>query len=470
MKEVPTDSANPSPASDSPSGADGTDSQEVGMVLVFAAGHPYCMSLRLSSTPIEIGRGHGALLDHRDSLMSRRHVRVCYREGQFEVTDLGSRNGSAVNGVPLRGSRTVGDGALIRLGGSLFFCCHDIRPFRQRGIARTEDHVYGPSTQIVLDTVAHIAASSRTLHICGESGSGKESLAHAFHRAAPPPIGPLVAVNCAAIPEGIAERLLFGARKGAFSGAANDSQGYIEAADGGALFLDEIAELDMVVQGKLLRVIETGELLPLGAIRPRKVQFRVCTATHKDLRSLAEAGSFRRDLYFRIGVPQVSVAPLRARKEEIPWLILSAVQAVSQGLSADVSLVETCILRDWPGNVRELLSEIKAAALMTRAAGKTIVTSSCLRPSAGMAMPPVSTAPDREVPLGAAASSVEGIIGSAAKPRSKGAALTRQQVIEALVAARGNTSAAARSLGIHRTQLRRLLDRYKVDRDKLREL
>jgi transcriptional regulator with GAF, ATPase, and Fis domain len=133
--------------------------------------------------------------------------------------------------------------------------------------------------------------------------------------------GELVAVNCAAIPAGLAERLLFGTRKGAYSGADRDADGYLAAADGGTLFLDEVAELDLDVQAKLLRVLETGELLALGAARPRAVQLRVVAATLRDLRAAVAAGRFRDDLYYRIGRPEVRLPPLRERLEEIPWLV-----------------------------------------------------------------------------------------------------------------------------------------------------
>lgn len=440
--------------------------------MVFAAGQAFCALFPIGAAPLEVGRGHSMLLDHPDSLMSRRHARFSYRDGRFDVTDLGSRNGSAVDGVPLHGTVTAAPGSLVRLGGSLFLCSSDIHPFRCFGITRANQRVLSSTIKSLLGTIAHLASSSRTLFIVGESGAGKETLAQEFHRESPQRGGPFVAVNCAAIPEGIAERLLFGARKGAFSGVTNDSQGYIEAADGGTLFLDEIAELDLAVQAKLLRVIETGELLPLGATRPRTVQLRVCSATHKDLRTLTQEGKFRSDLYFRIGMPQVCIPPLRERKEEIPWLIVVAVSAGKPELPIDVSLVESCILRPWPGNVRELLAEINTAAILARASGKKLLSSEHLRSSAGAAMhrPPVpaNLAP-AGVPVAAPASvSVTGS-GTTPSPVRK-APLSLAQVLAALIEARGNISETARALQIHRTQLHRLVNRYEIDPKMLKEL
>ncbi len=164
-----------------------------------------------------------------------------------------------------------------------------------------------------------------------ESGAGKELIAHTFHQSGPTREGSFVSVNCAAIPAGIAERLLFGARKGAFSGIEKDCEGYFAAADTGTLFLDEVGDLELSVQGKVLCVLETGELLPLGANRPRRVQLRICTATHNDLRQRVQTGAFRADLYFRIGIPEVIVPPLRSRREEIPWLMTLALEATAGG-------------------------------------------------------------------------------------------------------------------------------------------
>src|SRR6185295_10209887 len=148
----------------------------------------------------------------------------------------------------------------------------------------------GPAMQAVLDEAARAARGGTTLHIRGESGTGKEGVAQAFHRAGTWAANPLVAVNCATIPHALAERLLFGVKRGAYSGAEADAAGYVQEASGGTLFLDEVAELDTQVQAKLLRVLEAREVLPLGASKPRKVDFALCSATSKDLRTLVAAG------------------------------------------------------------------------------------------------------------------------------------------------------------------------------------
>lgn len=448
---------------------------EPGLVLLFSSGKTLCTLIPLGPQPLELGRGLGMLSEHPDSMMSRRHAQVAYRQGLFEVADLGSRNGSTVNGTPLHEMRAVPGGTLLRCGHSLFYCCSDLEPFRRLGVRAEDGRVEGPALQQVMQMVVHFAAASRTLFIYGESGVGKESMAQAFHRAGPNPDGPMITVNCAAIPEGVAERLLFGARKGSFSGATGDSEGYLEAASGGTLFLDEIADLDPKVQGKLLRALDSGELLPLGSTRARKIEFRLCAATHKDLRSLSQAGTFRSDLYFRIATPEVAVPSLRQRREEIPWLIGQAATRAAPRLAVDALFVEACMLRAWPGNVRELLLEVRSAALAAQAAKQPLLTERNLRQSAGIEMQasalPLTTParqryPEPPEPLSALlVSNQQDAPSYSVAPKRE---LSRVELLAALLATNGNISAAARAAGIHLTQFRRLLNRHKINATKLR--
>lgn len=485
MSQDSTDDA----ALDGQLGDAGPSSPEPGLVLIFAATRPALALLPLGGTSLELGRGQGDLAEYPDSVMSRRHALAAYREGLFELIDLTSRNGSAIDGVPFQDTVRAAAGALLRLGQSLFLCCQDLRPLRRFGVKVEAGRVEGPGLQMTLRTVAQIGEMSRSLCISGESGSGKESAARAFHRAGPHKSGPFVAVNCAAIPKGVAERLLFGARKGVFSGAISDSQGYIGAASGGTLFLDEIADLDPAVQSKLLRVIENGELLPLGATLPRKVEFRICAASHRDLRERVQSGKFRADLYFRIGVPQITVAPLRERKEEIPWHVAQAVQNVAADLVLDVSLVEAALLRVWPGNIRELTAEIRSAALTASASGSDRVTAAHLRPNAGTiirgaAPPPASPKLPAAVPAGnpaarsaaappVAPEQVDAAEVSAPLPGKQALPARRpskEQLLAALLEVECNIAAASRALELHPTQLRRFLAHYNIDLRTLRTI
>jgi DNA-binding NtrC family response regulator len=240
--------------------------------------------------------------------------------------------------------------------------------------------------------------------------------------------------------------------------------GYVQEADGGTLFLDEIAELDAQVQAKLLRVLESRELLPLGSAKPRKVDFALCSATNRDLRALVAAGSMREDLYFRIASAVVTLSALRNRPEEIPALIALELARLSPAPAVHVSLVERCLLRPWPGNVRELLAEVRAAA---QAAGGDRITARRLADTAGSVFGSVS--PTGDSPTGVSPTGVSpspdphDTLQHTVPKRIPQMDIEWQRRIEdALRANAGNVTAAARALGLHRTQLRRLIERHGI--------
>jgi len=440
---------------------DGRDDENVpGVMVVFSGGVPRARIMTLASGPLEIGRSDAGPGKVEDGRVSRRHAVVAFEGGRCVVTDLGSQNGTFVDGEPITPRTPTAVQRVIRIGDSLLVPCADVRPFERAGVHTIDGFVRGPAMQAVLDEAARAARSGTTLHVRGESGTGKEGVAHAFHRANARGGKPLVAVNCAAIPHAIAERLLFGAKRGAYSGAETDAPGYIQEADGSTLFLDEIAELDLQVQAKLLRVLETKEVLSLGASKPRTVDFAFCSATNKDLRALVSAGTLREDLYFRVGRPAVTLPALRNRPEEIPALIAQELAKLSTAAKPHVSLVEQCLLRPWPGNVRELLAEIRTAAQAAQADGNRI-SASHLPSTAGSVF-------GNSMPDARPASS-----GAPAAPLSEGArkrvqrndAEWRLRIQESLRANAGNVAATARALGLHRTQLRRLVERYGIALD-----
>jgi transcriptional regulator with GAF, ATPase, and Fis domain len=429
------------------------------VVVVFCGGAAASRAIAFDAGAIELGRGEGAG-ELADGRVSRRHARVAFDGLRWRVTDLGSQNGTFVDGVPAAAHVQAAVDRVIRVGDSLIVPCPDVGPLQRLGVRSIDGFVRGPAMLDILARVADAARAGSTLHIRGESGTGKEGVAQAFHRAGARAERPFVAVNCAAIPHAIAERLLFGAKRGAYSGADADAVGYVEQADGGTLFLDEIAELELQVQAKLLRVLESHEVLPLGASRPRKVEFHLCSATNKDLRALVSGRALREDLYFRVGQPTVMLPALRNRPEEIPALIAQELAALSPPPAIHVSLIEQCLLRPWPGNVRELLTEIRAAA---RAAvrDRQRVEARHLAATAGTvfggAMP--EARPGTEPP-------VEARDPAAADPprkrMSRDAAEWRQRIEDALRANAGNVAATARALGLHRTQLRRLVERHGI--------
>jgi transcriptional regulator with GAF, ATPase, and Fis domain len=417
-----------------------------GVTLVFAGG-ARAIPLVLEGGTLEIGRAH--LVD--DQRVSRRHARVSFDGRRFIASDLGSQNGTFADGEPVPPEGAVVE-RVLRIGDSLLLPARHVRPIDERGVKHLSGFVRGPAMQLILDEAVRSSAMGAVLHIRGESGSGKEGVAHWFHRHSAHADGPFVAVNCAAIPHNLAERLLFGAKRGAYSGADADAPGYLQEADGGTLFLDEIGELELSVQVKLLRALESKELLPLGATRSRKVDVQLCSATNKDLRELVVAGKLRDDLYYRIGRPDVAVPPLRDRPEEIAYLVADELRKCAPTLTAHVSLVEQCLLRPWPGNVRELLVEVRAAAAQAAARGAPRVTTEHLVPTAGRPFAPA--------PAEALASA------PAPEPPRKHAPIVddkwRQRIEETLAAQNGNVAASARVLGLHRNQLRRILDRKDI--------
>jgi DNA-binding NtrC family response regulator len=432
-----------------------------GLILIFSGGKAAAIPLALVDGEVVLGRDLPIFTVHPDASMSRRHALVRFDGRRFVVTDLGSRNGTSVDGGPLRPEVPRELERVLRIGSSLLVPVRDLAPIQRFGVRLTAGRVEGPALQAALEATAQAARLGTTLHITGESGAGKEGLARAFHESGPGANGPFQAVNCASIPETVAERLLFGARRGAFSGADADADGYLQAAHGGTLFLDEVAELDLAVQAKLLRVLETGEVLQLGASKPRKIDLRFCSATHRDLRAQVAAGSLREDLYFRIASPRVVAPPLRERSAEIPWLLQAEAARIAPELTIHASLVETCLLRPWPGNVRELCAEARSAAQAALSAGSARVEARHLGELAGSAFAPGtpesrSDTPPRAEPLEPTAS-------PSAAPSPSSPPPTRARLTGVLTRAQGNVSAAARELGVHRTQLRRWMERHGLD-------
>lgn len=449
-------------------GAVATRPRIPGVVLVFSPGMPKLEAFALENGVLEIGREGVCKAVLEDTRMSRQHARVAYDGRTWMVQDLGSRNGTAVDGELIRGEIRGDNIRVVRTGDSLFIVSPDISMFQASMIETPDGMTLGPTMAAVWLNLARIARSTDTLHITGESGTGKELAARAFHRLGPHQQGPFIAVNCAAIPQGMAERLLFGTRRGAYSGADADAEGYVQAANSGTLFLDEVADLDLGVQAKLLRVLENREVLALGASRAQSVKLQICSATHKDLRAQIAEKRLREDLYFRIGRPEVCLPPLRSRLEEIPWLLRREVAKVNSSLALHASLVETAMLRHWPGNVRELITEARAAAHAAIAVDSMRVLSEHLHARAGQALTSNVQAMQvgTDAAIGDTATGQDESAGSegAARPRQRPVASADRVRIEgALQAEGGNVTSTARVLGMHRTQLRRLITRLGID-------
>ena len=414
--------------------------------------------LPIEGGEVELGRDTLATRV-QDARISRRHARVFLRDGRFHAVDLGSLNGTAADGKLLSPHAAEPVERCLRVGGTLFLVVGDVRRLEREAITVHGGRVIGPHLLRAYLKIARLAHSTPTVHLHGESGVGKEDAARTFHAATTKSAGPFVPVNCATIPESIAERLLFGAKRGAFSGAAADSQGYVQAADGGTLFLDEVAELHSAVQAKLLRVLENQEVHVLGAVRPMPVDIRVCSASHVPLHSLVASGRLREDLYYRIGRPEIVIPSLCQRLEEIPWLIHGELQKMPQAPQPHFSFVEACLLRSWPGNIRELLVEVRTAAQEAVADGSSRIEVKHLGALAGQVVKvpaPLPQSPPTERPVAPPPESPPAEPPPKADPK-------RAEVEAVLLQTGGNVSTAARALGMPRTALRRLLLRYQLD-------
>ncbi|MFM7107786.1 MAG: sigma-54-dependent transcriptional regulator [Planctomycetaceae bacterium] len=259
-----------------------------------------------------------------------------------------------------------------------------------------------PALDQVRRLIARVAASEATVLVRGETGTGKELVARAIHEGSGRAGGPLVAVNCGALPENLVESELFGHRRGAFTGADEHRAGLFEVADGGTLFLDEIGELPRHLQSRLLRVLESGEVRRVGDNQPITVDVRVVCATHRPLEEMVAAGEFREDLLFRVNTFEIAIPPLRDRREDIPGLVRHFVRQARPQTPAQAEVVEPAVeaalaAHHWPGNVRELANVVEHALVLC---DELPLTTAHLparlgagRPAAGSPVPPGVVAP-----------------------------------------------------------------------------
>lgn len=243
-----------------------------------------------------------------------------------------------------------------------------------------------PGMQEVFDLIRRVAPASANVLISGESGTGKERVARAIHDEGPRKDKPFIAINCTAIPETLLESELFGHAKGAFTGAVARKRGLFEEADGGTIFLDEIGDMNLALQAKLLRVIQERKVRAVGETQDREIDVRIIAATHKDLKAAIKNGSFREDLYYRLSVIPIVIPPLRHRREDIPLLAdfflkkyASANHSPVRGFTQDA--MARLLGMDWEGNVRELENVIERAVVLAR--GETIESNDLPGPAEG---------------------------------------------------------------------------------------
>jgi two-component system nitrogen regulation response regulator NtrX len=251
----------------------------------------------------------------------------------------------------------------------------DLREENERLRAKVEKHgeIVGRSQPIraLVDQIARVAGTMARVLITGENGTGKELVARAVHAQSPRAKGPFIEVNCAAIPSELIESELFGHMKGSFTGAVADRAGKFEQADGGTLFLDEIGDMSHAAQAKVLRVLQEGEVTRIGGNKVRKVDVRVVAATNKRLEEEIQAGRFREDLFYRLNVVPIHVAPLRERREDIPMLVQHfATRLAAEGQvppkQLEAEAVDRLVAHDWPGNVRELRNTVERLLILAQ--------------------------------------------------------------------------------------------------------
>ena len=386
-----------------------------------------------------------------DPWMSSRHARIARVDGRWQLEDGGSKNGCRVNGWPAR-QATLADGDVIELGCTFFVFRRKVPVVGDCGdldLSATSSRPADlatcmPVLEHQLDALARIAPTDAAILVTGETGTGKEVIARAVH-AMSGVRGPFVAVNCGAIPEGLVESQLFGHRKGAFSGATSDQLGLVRSADGGTLFLDEIGDLPLPAQAAVLRVLQEGEVLPVGGTRPAQVAVRVVAATHRDVDAMTTSGTFREDLLGRVAGFRAALPPLRERREDLGILLAALLRkhvgAGAEGVTFTSEAARELYRHRWPLNVREL--EKCLAAALALAAGEPIGDNH-LAQTLHRGRSPRPPAQD-----GPALDNEE--------------LRRREELIRLLTEHQGNITAVAAASGKARMQIQRWLKRYGID-------
>jgi DNA-binding NtrC family response regulator len=343
------------------------------------------------SEPLLIGSAEDCELRISDRFASFRHARITHTPKGYLIEDLGSTNGTLVDGVPIA-SAILGPGMSVEIGRVRMSITRidkpvdEARPRRARGGPRGGLTI-APIVPLHPDKPTHrLIGRSRTMKtlrrqleklallplpvlLRGETGTGKELAARTLHDFGTLPETPFIALNCGAIPDGLFESELFGHQRGAFTGAHRDHAGAFIRAGHGTVFLDEVAELPAHAQAKLLRVLETRRLTPVGAEKELRIDCHIIAATHRDLAAMVAAGEFREDLYHRLSVVQLELPPLRRRRSDIPVLLEFFIDLASAELGREVvvsqAAVAKAIVHTWPGNVRALRNAVLRAAALS---------------------------------------------------------------------------------------------------------
>jgi DNA-binding NtrC family response regulator len=440
---------------------------------IVAEGASRALALPAKGTVI-LGRDEGCTVMLADAWASRAHAALHVSGDGIEVEDLGSRNGTWIGPRRLEPHRRepLALGASYRIGETLFLI-HEAAvvdaiagadaPAARGAPGEEEPPILASAAMTTLGaTLDRVAASDLTVLFEGETGVGKEILARLLHARSGLP-GAFVAVNCPALSAELLESELFGHERGAFTGAATSKPGLVELADRGTLFLDEVGDLPLALQAKLLRVLEERAVLPLGATEPHPAQARFVAATNRDLGAEVARGAFRQDLYHRLTGMKLRVPPLRERPEEIEPLArrfvarFAGLLGRSRAPVLNASALERLCAHRWPGNVRELRNAIERAVLLS---GAGDITPDNLhleaRPTAGAMEDPVAdTSRHPEAARGG-------------ELRRASDEVERARIVDALARSAGNQTRAAELLGISRRSLTNKLGKHRIPRPRRR--
>ncbi|NUP10314.1 MAG: sigma 54-interacting transcriptional regulator [Polyangiaceae bacterium] len=479
-----------------------------GLVLLYAPSFDhFSPAYLLSERDLIIGRDPSSSICVPEGAVSRQHARIRFKDGQWLISDMGSRNGTLVDGqfiteLPLE------DLHEIRVGDAIFkFVAAGAESYARYRIDGRADGggienptltgiAGGFQIRMLLRALQRVAKSEISVVVLGESGTGKELFARELH-AASNRRGAFQAVNCAAIPASLLESELFGYKRGAFSGADRDKAGIVKAADGGTLFLDEIGDMPLEAQAKLLRVLQSKEIIPVGATSPERVDVRIVCATHRNLAALQKDDRFRGDLFARLNEYSLVLPPLRERKEDIYGLTRNMLTRHGRAeLPMTFSFMTGLLHYDWPFNVRELEAAIKRAVAL--ADGPTLdaphlpdpiklaMAEYAVRTADGGLYQngPTAVARYETQPHGytgedtsAVREAIRATTPSPLVPSHVGQAPPRQlrtgtpseQELRALLAHhRGNVAAVGREFGKERMQVHRWLKRYGIDVEQYR--
>ena len=418
-----------------------------------------------------------------DDFVSGFHLRLLRRADGWWASDLGSTNGTLLNGTPVVEAR-LSVGSVVTVGKTEIEVVSDAAGAGERvaGIVWADE-----SMGRLLEKVRAVAATDEPVLIQGESGTGKELLARAVHELSARSAREMFVLNCSAVSQELFESELFGHEKGAFTGSAGAKRGLFEDAHRSSIFLDEIGDMSIQLQPKLLRAIEYGEVRRVGANRPVRVDVRVISATNQDLRARVREGAFRRDLYYRLRGFVLEVPLLRERRADILPLAEHFLRAMSMAVGRPRRLSDAARARlerhDWPGNVRELRQVVRNAAILAR--GETVgegdiefadedltAAATSGAASTGRIAGGVGERTGRVVPGGPGTSEIPDSLGSPEGSKRSGPGdrsevlpSRKGDIIRALSEHGWNKTKAAEALGIARSTLRRRMARYGLDEE-----